>query len=392
MSSFNFLERKNTDSTKWNPEGMKNMVSYVDDESIPMWVADMDFKTVPLLLENLKKRIEHGCFGYSMPDEAYYDAIKYWYNKHYSFNIEKNWIITTPGIVPAIAYLVQSFTKEGEGVIIQEPVYYPFRIVIESNSRVVVNNNLIEKDGKYFIDFDDLKEKASHSNNKLMILCSPHNPLGRVWTKDELEKIAQICYDNNIILCSDEIHSDLILFNNKFETCGNLPKHLLENTIICTAPSKTFNLAALPTSNLIIVNCEFRETLSSFLTKIRVSGKPSMFGNIAVQSVYNKEGEKWLKELLAILEDNFNYVKSFFSSTNINVIELQGTYLVWLDFRNTSLDWTQIEHKMEKEAKVVLDPGSKFGKAGKGFMRINIACHKSTLKEALERIKKVYDL
>ncbi|MGL5956463.1 MAG: MalY/PatB family protein [Brevinema sp.] len=390
--SFDFLDRKNTDCAKWHIEGMKNMASYVDDESLPLWVADMDFQTVPCVLEILKKRIDHGCFGYSIPNETYYTAIQSWYHKHYQWDIQKEWIITTPGIVPSIAYLIQSFTKEGEGVIIQEPVYYPFRASIEKNNRKVLNNNLLEHHGMYAIDFDDLLKKASDPNTKLMILCSPHNPIGRLWTKEELQKVAEICYTNNVILCADEIHSDLILFDNTFISCGSLEDKLLQNIIVCTAPSKTFNLAAFATSNLIITNENIRTILTEFMDKLWIKTTPTMIGNILVPAVYSKEGEEWLTELLHILEDHYYFVDSYLKNNipKIKLTPLQGTYLVWMDFRETKLSWEEIERKMEEEAKIVLDPGSKFGEAGRGFMRINIACHRSTLENALDRIKQTY--
>lgn len=392
MNCFECTNREGSDSIKWDKAGMLLMAKYVDDQSLPLWVADMDFKTVPLLIENLKNRMEDGIYGYSICKDCYYEAIQYWYKKHYQWDIDKEWIVTTPGVVPALAYIVQVFTEEGDGVIIQEPVYYPFRNTIEINNRNVVNNELKEDKGHYTIDFEDLQEKAKDPKNKLMILCSPHNPIGRIWTKEELLRIAQICYENDTILCSDEIHSDLILSDDPFITTGILPEELVKNILVCTAPSKTFNLAALSTSNIIITNPELKEKLLKFMAKISLNGCPSMLGNIAVKSVYTTEGEAWLSELKQELKANLQYVKEFIAQNipSVKVYSHQGTYLTWLDFRETGLSWEEIERKMEEEAKLVLDPGSKFGNSGRGFMRLNIACHRSTLEQALTRIQKVY--
>ncbi len=390
--SFEFQNRKGSDSAKWDKTGMLRMVNYVDDESLPLWIADMDFKTVPLAIKNLAQRMEDGIYGYPICKDSYYEAIQYWYSKHFSWDIKKEWIVTTPGMVPAITYIVQTFTNENNGIIIQEPVYYPFRDVIEANNRVAVNNNLLEKNGHYTIDFDDLLKKAQDPNNKIMILCSPHNPIGRVWTKEEITKIAQICLENDVLLCSDEIYGDLILGDNVFETCGNLDPKLVDNTIICTAPSKTFNLSGLRVSNIIISNEHLRESLSTFMEKLWIKNAPSILGAIAVESVYTPEGEQWLKELTQILESNLLFVKTYLekNAPNIKIHHHQGTYLVWLDLRETGLEWNEIERKMEEEAKVVLDLGSKFGESGRGFMRMNIACHISTLTEALKRIVDTY--
>ncbi len=389
---FDYVERKNTNSMKWSIAGMLNMVEYADDESLPLWVADMDFKTVPLAIKNLSDRMLNGVYGYTIPSEDYYDAVKYWHTGHYNWDLKKEWIVATQGVVPTVSYIINALTEKGDGVIIQEPVYYPFKSKIESAKRVAINNNLIEKNGDYTIDFDDLESKAKDKNTKLMIFCHPHNPVGRIWTKEELTKVAQICYDNNVVFCSDEIHSDLILFGNEFISAGLLDDKLLSNTIVCTAPNKTFNLAGLAVSNMIVINDELRTTLLQFMDSISVNGKPNMIGQVALTSVYTEEGEEWLKEVISLIEDNYNFMKSYVEQNipNVKMHKHQGTYLVWLDFRETSFSWEEVEKKMSTEAKVVLDPGSKFGELGRGFMRMNIACHRTTLTEALERIKKIY--
>ncbi|MEG1338846.1 MalY/PatB family protein [Cetobacterium sp.] len=390
----NYIERRGTDSSKWNLEAMASMSGYADEESIPLWVADMDFKAPEIVIKKLKERIEHGVFGYNMPTTKYYESLNYWYSKRYKWNLEKDWIVTTPGVVPALHYIVQAFSKEGDGVIIQTPVYYPFKKSIENNKREVVENRLIERDREYFIDFEDLEEKTKNPKNKIMILSSPHNPVGRIWKKEELEKIGEICLRNNVLLISDEIHSDLILFNNKFISFGNLSESFLNHSIVCTAPSKTFNLAGLQTSNIIIPNEDIRNTLKNFLITISAKITPNIFGNIAVEAVYSEEGEQWLEKLKDHLEKNYIFMKEYFEKylPKVKCTELQGTYLAWVDFREVDsfITGKELEDKIAKEAKVVLDGGSIFGDQGAGFMRVNIACHRDTLEEALKRICNIF--
>lgn len=392
MANFDYINRKETDSVKWSVKGMQTMAAYADEQSLPMWVADMDFKTLPLAISNMKNRIEHGVFGYTITSKSYYEAVKWWYKKRYDFELQKDWIVTTPGIVPALTYIIKTFTKKDEKVIIQEPVYYPFRDSIESNKRDVVNNLLIEKDGYYHIDFEDLENKAKDSKTTLLIMSSPHNPVGRVWTKEEIAKVAKICFDNNVLLCADEIHSDLIIEDKKFQSTCHLEENLLQNTIICTAPSKTFNLASISVSNLIIKDKIKKEKLLNFMNSLCLNGSPNMLGAVAVESVYTKEGEEWLEELLMVLRKNYKYILDFLALNlpNIKATKLEGTYLLWLDFRGTNLTSEEIEYKMEREAKIVTDMGRKFGESAKCFMRFNIACPLATIEDAMNRLKKAF--
>ncbi|MGL4687911.1 MAG: MalY/PatB family protein, partial [Fusobacteriaceae bacterium] len=222
-----YTERKNSDSRKWSVQGMHEMATYVDDESIPLWVADMDYKVLPLITEKLKERVEHSVFGYNLPSNMYYDSIKYWNKSRNSWEIEREWILSIPGIVVGLNFAINAFTKIGDGVIVQNPVYPPFKTSISNNNRTIVDNTLIDKNGEYIIDFKDLEEKMSNPKNKLMIICNPHNPIGKVWRKEDLEKIGEMCLKNNVVLVSDEIHSDLILFGNKFTTIGVLDEKIV---------------------------------------------------------------------------------------------------------------------------------------------------------------------
>ncbi len=378
---FDLLNRKNTDCMKWD--------TTPDDATVPMWVADMDFQTVPSLLEKLKDRVAHGCFGYAAPNPEYYTAVTDWYAKHQNWQIKSDWILAMSGVLPALGFIVQTCTEKGDNIIIQEPVYYPFKVITEVNHRNVSNNALIEKDGEYFIDFEDLEKRAADPKTKLMIFCTPHNPVGRIWTKDEITKTAEICKKHNVIMVADEIHSDIVF--EEFYSCGQLPETLLHNTIICTAPSKTFNLASLHIANIIIPDTELRENVTGCAGKVFASTTPSMLGNVTIPAVYSKDGEEWLDTMLSVVRKNYSTLQNALKDTKIKLHKLDATYLAWMDFRGTGLRWEEIEDKMKNEAKLMLNPGSIFGESGRGFMRINIACHESTLQTAIDRILKTFN-
>lgn len=387
-----YVERRGTDSKKWDIKGMHEMAEYADEESIPLWVADMDFKAPEILVRNLNRRIEHGVFGYNTPSDKYYENIKFWNKVTKNFDIEREWIVTLTGVVPALNFAIRAYTEVGDGVIIQGPVYPPFRTSIINNSREVIDNALVYKNNRYEIDFKDLELKAKNPKNKLMIICSPHNPVGRVWTKNELEKIIKICLENDIVLVSDEIHSDLILFGNKFTSIGNFGEEILEKSIICTAPTKTFNIAGIQNANIIIKNESLREKFIKEVMNVGLKTIPNLFGAIAIESLYSTEGENWVKELIKYIEDNYNYTIEFIEKNipKLSYTQLEGTYLMWLDFRKYNYSIKELKEKLEKEAKLVIDGGEIFGKEGEGFIRVNIACHRSTLKTTLKRLEKVF--
>lgn len=372
------IERRNTNSAKWD---MKK------ESILPMWVADMDFMSPKSVIKAIKDRAEHGIFGYTFLSEEYLVSIKNWIAKRHGWNIKKDWILYSPGIVPAINMLVKGLTKPGDKIIVQTPVYYPFFDAIKNNNRIILENPLFLENGKYRIDFIDLEKKTSDKKVKILILCSPHNPVGRVWTKKELKKIGEICLKNNVLIISDEIHSDLIYSGFKHTPFASISEEFEKNSITCIAPSKTFNLAGLQTSGIIVRDENIRDKFK----KVMISNglmSPNIFGQVALEAAYNN-GEDWLQELIEYLESNLEFLNSFIKSRipEISVIQPEGTYLVWLDCRKLNMEAKKMEEFMLNEAKVWFDEGYIFGKQGEGFERIVIACPKEILREGLERLE-----
>lgn len=380
------IERRNTLSKKWNPNFYKDTFNGKTD-LLPLWVADMDFKVAPPILESLSEIINHGVLGYTAPDKKCYDAIINWNKRRKNADIKKEWIVFTSGVVPAINFIIQTFTKEQDSVLIQTPVYHPFRLSTENNNRKIVENPLINNNGHYEINFEDFEQKIIKHNVKLFILCNPHNPVGRVWSKDEIEKMAKICLKHNVLIISDEIHSDLIFKENKFHSFLTLDHKYMENAIVCTAPSKTFNLAGLQTSIIIIPNKVIREKYQHTLANVRLEN-PNTFGIEAIKAGYNKS-EQWLEELMGYLDNNRKFIKEYLDK-NIPLAKYklpEGTYLAWIDLNEVLPKDEKIEDFFENKAKVAIDYGYWFGEQGKGFIRLNFACPQQILKEALDRIK-----
>ncbi|MCR5046482.1 MAG: pyridoxal phosphate-dependent aminotransferase [Treponema sp.] len=357
------------------------------EDAIPLWVADMDFPTAPCVLKALEKRVTHGIFGYSRPDKRYYDAIKKWFIKRHDFKIKDEWIINTPGVVFAIASAIKAFTKEGDGVLIQKPVYYPFFNIIKRLGRKVVNNPLVLKDGLYHIDFQDFEKKIVAEKVKIFILCSPHNPGGRVWTKEELLRLEEILLKHHVFLVSDEIHSDIVFQNNKHTIWTSLSEKAAQNSITCLSPSKTFNLAGLQFSNIIIPNPKIRAAFKIECDKTGYD-EPNLMGITAATAAY-ENGEEWFEQAKAYIWENIQFAKNFLEKNcpKIKALVPQGTYLLWLDFSSfTELSDKEISDRILNKAKVWLDEGKIFGAEGKKFQRINCATQRSKLKKALQRI------
>jgi len=377
------IERTKTNSLKhdFKEERGKNQ------DVLPLWVADMDFQTAPVILDRLENAVRHGIFGYSETKDDYFKAIESWFQYGFGWTLNKDWLVKTPGVVFAIATAIRAYTREGESVLIQQPVYYPFREVIEDNNRKLVNSPLKLDNGYYQIDFEDFENKILEHDVKLFILCSPHNPVGRVWKKWELEKIGEICLKHHVIIVSDEIHSDFVYPEYKHIVFASLSQELSEITITCTSPSKTFNLAGLQVSNIFISNQVLRD---KFQRAVAGSGydQINLIGLIACQSAY-EDGKEWLQQLKEYLKDNLTLVREFLKENlpNIKLIEPEGTYLVWLDFRSLNLLEEERQNLIENEAKLWLDSGIMFGEEGRGFERINIACPRTVLKQALEQLK-----
>lgn len=383
--NFNIVvNRKNTNCLKYDFAVRRGRPENV----LPLWVADMDFKVAPEITQAIEKRVAHGIFGYSEVKEEYFEAVSAWMEQKHGWHMKEDWLVKTPGVVFALAMAVQAFTEPGDAVIIQQPVYYPFSEVIADNGRRIVDNTLeLKEDGKYHINFEDFEQKVKENHVKLFLLCSPHNPVGRVWTKEELKKIAAICRKYDVIVVSDEIHEDFV-FNGKHQVFADLSEDAKNRTITCTAPSKTFNLAGLQVSNIWIANPKLRE---KFKKQIAAAGYSQLntLGLTACEAAYRYGGE-WHAELLGYLKSNLNFLREFLQTRlpEVKLIEPEGTYLVWLDFGSLGLTEEQREELLTKKAGIWLDSGAIFGAAGEGFERINIACPRSILKDALERIER----
>ncbi len=378
------IDRKGTYSCKWEqlPEG-------TPADALPLWVADMDFPCADPILEALHKRIDRQILGYSIyENDECKSAVTGWFKRRFNWDVEKNNIFFSPGVVPAIAFLLDILTKEGDGVLIQKPVYYPFSGKIEGNRRTIVNNPLIYQNGRYEIDFEDLEAKMSVPANKGMILCSPHNPVGRVWTEQELKSIVEICkkYDKWII--SDEIHFDLVRKGVKHQPLLKLCPEYKDRIIVCTAPSKTFNLAGMQLSNIVIPNPEYQKLWNAETGDKLSVNFASPLGITAVIAAYN-ESEDWLNQVNDYIDANIAFAKEYFAQNlpKAKMVEPEGTYLIWVDLREYCSDAKKLEELMIQKAKVVLDEGYIFGEEGVGFERINAACPRSILKECLDRMK-----
>lgn len=376
-------DRKNTFAIKLDLAAARNKPL----DAIPLWVADMDFPTAPCIQTALEKAAQHGIFGYSRPDARYYDALKNWFKTRHNFEFENEEVVNTPGVVFAIAAAIRAFTEKGDGVLIQKPVYYPFENAIKSNERRVVNNPLVYKNGRYEIDFDDFEKKIVEENVKLFIFCSPHNPGGRLWKKEELAKISRICLKHNVIVVSDEIHSDIVFGENEHTVYANLSEEAAQNSIICTSPSKSFNLAGLQFSNIIVKNKKLRLALKKEIDKTGYD-EPPLIGIVAATAAYS-EGAEWFDAVKEYIWQNVLFVEKFFAEKcpKIKVIKPEGSYLVWLDFSAyTDLSSSEISDRILNKAKVWLDDGSMFGPEGEKFERINTATPRAILQKALERI------
>jgi cystathionine beta-lyase len=358
------------------------------EDVLPLWVADMDFKTPDEVIEALRKVAEHGIFGYSDVKEDYFIPIRDWFMRRFGFELSLSWLKKTPGVVYAINTAIRAFTREGDAVIIQTPVYYPFISGIRENKRKLVDSPLLYRDGKYEIDFSDFEEKIKSSGAKLFLLCSPHNPVGRVWTEDELNRLGEICLRYNVLILSDEIHCDFVWRDNRHLVFNSLsPSKLNDITILATAPSKTFNLAGLMISNVFIPNQTLKKAFSKEMERTGLS-QLSVMGLAAAKAAYSY-GEQWLEELKSYLTKNLIFAEDFIRNRlpGVSLVPTEGTYLLWLDFKDTGKSHEEINNLIVHKAKLWLDEGLIFGEAGRLFQRINMACPLSTLRLALERLE-----
>ncbi len=388
MSSFNFdeiINRHNTNSIKYDAAANMGKPSNL----IPLWVADMDFRAPKEVIDAMKTRSEHGIFGYTDAiSEDYFNAVLNWMIKHHQWSPQKEWLVMTPSIVNAICVAIRTLTEVGDSVIIQQPVYHPFAESILTNQRNLVVNPLIYKDGTYDMDFEDFERKIIENNVKLFILCNPHNPIGRVWSKEDLIRLGDLCVKHDVIVVADEIHADFVYeaFGYKHMVFSDLKPEYLDRTITCTAPSKTFNLAGLQQSNIFIASEEIRERFKKELTRMGL-GIPNVMGFVACQAAY-EHGEAWLKDLKAYLVENIRFIEDFLAEKlpEVKLIKPQGTYLLWFDFSALGLTPAELNSFITDKAGLWLNSGTMFGVGGENFQRMNITCPKATLEKALDQL------
>ena len=360
-------------------------------DELSLWVADMDFEVAKPITDALQAQVNHGIYGYSEVKSDYFEIVKNWFKENFDWEIKKGSLVKTPGVVYAIAMAVKAFTKEGEAVIIQQPVYYPFSEMIIANNRKLVNSPLVLKEGRYEIDFEDFEKKIVKNNVKLFILCSPHNPVGRVWSVEELKKIGDICIKHGVVIFSDEIHADFVYEPNKHHVFASLGESYAANSVIATAPSKSFNIAGLQVSNIFIENKMLRDAFRNEIVKSGYSQLNTM-GLVAARAAY-ESGKEWLDEVRAYIKDNLIFFRDYLKENigELSLIEPEGTYLVWVDFRKLGLSEKQREDLIVNKAKLWIDSGAMFGVDGEGFERFNIACPRSYLKKALDSLKKAVE-
>lgn len=379
------IDRRNTDCIKY--DALQEF--YATDDVLPMWIADMDFKSPPCVVEALRRRVEHEVYGYSVINKQWKPAIVHWMARRHSWQVQESEIGFVGGIVPALAFVLEAFTEVGDKVLMQPPVYHPYNFVTRDLKREVVTNPLHLIDGKYCIDFDDFERKASQC--KVFFLCNPHNPGGRVWSAEELMMMARICARHNVLVVSDEIHSDMPLRGYKHKPFASVCDEAAQNCITFMAASKTFNIAGLKSSFHIISNPDIRKHFARFL-RHRELDTAHLFATEAVAAAYN-EGEEWLEEMLQYVEANIDYMQAYIKEhmPRLDMIRPQASYLVFLDARGLQLTDEQLAQFFTHKARVAVNPGILFGEGGSGFVRMNLGCPRATLQQALERIKEAYD-
>lgn len=385
MTTYDFdciIDRANTGCLKYDFAVKRGKAP----DLLPLWVADMDFSLPAEVLGALKARIDHGIFGYTQPLDPYYDAVLNWVEKHQHWRPERKWLVTTPGVVFALACAVRAFTEPGDAVLIQQPVYYPFKNVIVDNGRTLVNAPLVYKDGAYSIDFAAFEKAVEDAHVKLFILCNPHNPASRVWTRGELEQLARICKAHGVTVVSDEIHADFVWGEREFTSFGSLGSDIAGDFVVCTAPSKSFNIAGLQISNIFIPNTELRHR---FRAARGATGydEPSVMGLAATEACYTV-GAEWFDQVCSYIWGNICFMRDYLAehAPQLHMVDCQGTYLVWVDCRALGLDAAGIRELVEDKARLWLDLGDMFGEDGTGFIRFNVACPRCTLERALKQL------
>lgn len=378
------ISRQGTDAIKFD----LRKEYFGTEHVIPMWVADMDFPTPECISEAVIQRAKHPIYGYTKVTDDYIEAVVSWQKNRHHWDIQKEWVLFSPGIVPAVNFAVQAYTEKGDGIIVQPPVYFPFFSAIKDNERTLLENQLIYENGTYTIDFENLEELAQSA--RMLILSSPHNPVGRCFTKDELLKIGDICLKNNVLILSDEIHNDLILPEYEHITTAMVSEAVSDITITCVAPTKTFNIAGLSSSSVIIPNDELRKIFTDYLHKLHIM-RGNLFGYVAATAGYEKGGP-WVDALMQYIKGNFDLVQSFIETElpQLSLVKPESTYLAWIDFTKTGYSDEEIKRKLIHEAGVGLSHGPTFGKGGEGFQRMNLATNRDLVQQALEKMASVF--
>lgn len=378
------IDRSEYPTLKWNESLLTEHFGSAD--VLPLWVADMDFLAPSAVIDRLLKRAQHGIFGYEYKRDGYLDALIRWYANRHQWSIDRTHIEFCPSVLNAIAVLIDQHSEKGDGIIIQPPVFFEFRMVIRSNGRRVVKNPLRVDHGKYRMDFADLEVKAADPKNKMMIICNPHNPIARVWTREELARAGEICRRHNVLVIADEIHGDIVYGGNRYTPFVSISDELAQGSFACLSPAKTFNIAGVVDAMAVIPNEEYRQRFHDFAHRFQIN-KTNVFASAAVEAAY-REGSTWLDGLLAYLQSNIDFLKSYLDENlpQVKLVEPEGTYLVWLDFRELGLGAKELARFLAHEARLALNPGYWFGREGAGYARMNIACPRSTLREATSRL------
>ncbi|GJM42200.1 MAG: cystathionine beta-lyase [Ardenticatenaceae bacterium] len=387
MHPMNFdtpIDRKQFPTMKWSQSFLEE--HFGNPTAIPMSVADMDFQSPPAVIEQLQKRAEHGVYGYEFRPDSFFTALENWYQTRHGWGINRDHLEQCPSIMNAISILLDQHSNEGDGVILQSPVFFEFRMVIKSSGRRLVKNPLRLENGRYHIDFDDLAKKAAVPKNKILILCNPHNPVGRVWTRDELNKVANICAEHAVFVISDEIHGDFAFPPHSYTPYLTVSETAAQNGAACLSPAKTFNISGMVDAFAVIPNDEHRQQFHSFAHRYQIN-KSNLFTTAAVTAAF-QEGAAWLDELIAYLQGNVTFMREFLQANQMKVslIEPEGTFLAWLDFRELGLDAKMLEKKLAQEAGVALSPGYWYGREGANFARMTIGCPRQTIQQAVEKM------
>ena len=385
MTKYDFetiIDRRGTGCLKWDAWSRRGHAA----DDLPLWVADMDFKTVPAAMDALVERVQHGVYGYTMATDGYYEAVQNWFATRHGWRPEREWFVKTPGVVFALAMAVTAFTQPGDAVVIQPPVYYPFRLMIQDNGRKMATSPLIYENGRYAMDYEGFERTLKESGAKLFILCNPHNPVGRCWSEEELRRIGEICLRHHVLVVADEIHADFARKGFRHVPYASLGEEFANNAVICTAPSKTFNLAGLQLSNIFIPNPDLRAAFKRTLGRTGYD-EPSVFGVTATQACY-EHGVEWLDQLKEVLDVNLGVLEAAVGRMDgVRLVPLESTYLPWLDCSGLGLDDAGIKRLVEQDAKLWLDLGTMFGPEGSGFVRMNLASPTTMVEDACARLE-----